>query len=753
MILSLPRRAARRRVLSGLAAALSLAACTDRNPASPPARMAEGAAVMTTGTGTVATWTPAGWSVDLGTLGGKTTHAAGLNEAGQVVGTSELVTYERRAFVWTPSNAAATAGTMIALPLLPGTAYSDAYSINESGYIAGTSAQAQGGFRATLWVPGAGGYTAVDLGVLGPTGRQSHGTAVNDAGQVVGRAESAPGVYAGFLWTPSSPAGVTGTMRSLGDFEPVAINNAGTIVGTRTVNGKQVPHLWLSGAAAAVPMEFASLAPFTGFVPQAMNDAGQVSGNLSGASRRTGVWDPSAPGSTQGTVRTLPGDSAWWGGFGSGINDLGHVAGSRIVQAGASLSWVAGVWTGGVMRLFYPAVGSTASAVAVSNNGRVACTVLLPSGERRPVLLTSLPPAEVTVSAALSARLSQVSGEPFVYDASGSIHSHGGWLTFAWDTTGDGVTDMSSGITPRIALARQPGTYTVGVVVRAVEGPTARASITVTVVRNLAPVITMGPVPAPVPEGTTLSPTFSVADVDDSTFRYTWAWGDGTTSEGVSSKKYADQGWYPVRLIVRDPGGRADTARIRLTVTNAPPVAHFWSTTTVQEGTPYVLQLAHPADPGTGDQATLQFAFDCGAGGGWGPFGPSPTVTCPGTGDQRSLVMYGRVRDKDGGETTYLRRAGSVNVRPRVVAQALDVPGLDGAVRASFTDPGWEDAPWEWRVLWGDGSSTPWSSASPGVPLDARHTYHGAGAFNGIVQVRDRDGAVGAVAVTIAAGP
>jgi probable HAF family extracellular repeat protein len=51
--------------------------------------------------------------IDLGTLGGSTSHANGINERGQIVGNSETTTGERHPFLWEE-------GTMIDLGTLGG---------------------------------------------------------------------------------------------------------------------------------------------------------------------------------------------------------------------------------------------------------------------------------------------------------------------------------------------------------------------------------------------------------------------------------------------------------------------------------------------------------------------------------------------------------------------------------------------------------------------------------------------------------
>ncbi len=87
--------------------------------------------------------------LDLGNFGGtQFSVAEGINDAGQVVGGSEIVTGgESHAFVWD-----SRAG-MIDLGMLGGTRWSHALGINELGQIVGESDTDAGNIHATLWEP------------------------------------------------------------------------------------------------------------------------------------------------------------------------------------------------------------------------------------------------------------------------------------------------------------------------------------------------------------------------------------------------------------------------------------------------------------------------------------------------------------------------------------------------------------------------------------------------------------------------
>jgi probable HAF family extracellular repeat protein len=174
---------------------------------------------------------------DLGTLGGPSGAARGINDSGQTVGFSRplATSNQQQAFV-TETGADGTT-QLVALGALPGFPSSEAFAINESGQIVGrssilpTSGSLIRSGRAFLYRKNENGVWVMDnLGVLSEGDAYSEAWAINDSGQVVGESGTNEDQGKAFLYSDGSMKGL-GTLPDQPYSEAFGINNSGQIVG------------------------------------------------------------------------------------------------------------------------------------------------------------------------------------------------------------------------------------------------------------------------------------------------------------------------------------------------------------------------------------------------------------------------------------------------------------------------------------------------------------------------------------------
>ena len=175
-------------------------------------------------------WNSSTGMQDLGTLGGNTSYAIGINDNGEVVGYSYLAdNVTTHAFTWT------AAGGMVDLGSLPGGTSTQGSCINNAGNVGGNGIDANGRQVPFFW-SATGGFQTLPENT-GDSRNYSFG--INDrdelTGQQYGSGNSGEIVHA-FFWAPidgikQNLPPLTGGLHTVGN----SINNKEQITGTASV--------------------------------------------------------------------------------------------------------------------------------------------------------------------------------------------------------------------------------------------------------------------------------------------------------------------------------------------------------------------------------------------------------------------------------------------------------------------------------------------------------------------------------------
>ena len=173
-------------------------------------------------------------TADIGSLGGGIAYANGLNDAGQVAGTSVDEHGIEHAFLWSAGR-----GTFGILAQPPGIR-SYGWAINNRGVVTGSFGEPGRPFRWSL----AGGLE--ELGITPAYPQPASGRALNDAGLVAGVTTIDDEFTRVFAWTRASGVVDIDTLGSV-ESTAVAVGAGGEVAGNRLASwddGGDRPFLW-----------------------------------------------------------------------------------------------------------------------------------------------------------------------------------------------------------------------------------------------------------------------------------------------------------------------------------------------------------------------------------------------------------------------------------------------------------------------------------------------------------------------------
>ncbi len=322
--------------------------------------------------------------VDLGTLGGASSYAAGINDGNTVVGWSETLAGATHAFSWSAAKG------MVDLGTLPGDAMSRAVAVLDDGVQGGGRILGMSGDDGR-WTPvvwsASGSITALPIPLI-PNSTTALPTGFNARGDVVG--SDAGGFQHGWIWSETSgkydlSANIQGGSN---EGSASAVTASGLVVLTTRANTcKQTTQCWRTylwtQTTGYRPLGTPGGDPEADVTGLALNETGTVAGWFSDATSRTIPYRWEAGTGFRLLANYSTGASRY--GYATSVSSNGTVVGAAFDPASGSI--VASSWfANGTIVKLSPDDPNPSLAVAINNTGTIAGWAVASNGVNHAIL-------------------------------------------------------------------------------------------------------------------------------------------------------------------------------------------------------------------------------------------------------------------------------------------------------------------------------------------------------------------------------
>ncbi len=332
----------------------------------------------------VSTASHAGWSIyGLGTLGGISSAATGINESGQISGTFYLSSGVSHAFTTGADGASMRDLGTLGGTLSLGSAINNSGQVVGASYITGDVIGISGGPTYHAFLTGNDGIGMVDLG-----GPLSYAMDLNNDGKVVGQATFGTNYVHSFI-TGSNGVGMT-DMGTLGGNKSSAlgINDSGQVVGWSEIKvGSNVYHAFITGPNGVGMTDLDTFENRNSLASDINNNGIVVGGFDSGDGNRAFVTGVDGIGMVD--LGTFGGRNS----FAIAINDYNQVVGSAMIPGNAGGNYHGFIYSNDVMvdlDMLEPVISAgwtNLSPLDINNNGQIVGEGLL-NGVRQAFLLS-----------------------------------------------------------------------------------------------------------------------------------------------------------------------------------------------------------------------------------------------------------------------------------------------------------------------------------------------------------------------------